>query len=248
MSEFHDQTPASVPAAAPAPDPAPELRLRSAVIAAALVVVAEIAVSAWGWSRIPEGALVPIHWGIDGRADGFAPKEVGLLVAPAITALLAVLLAVVPRFEPRRANLARSGRAYRTVIVGIVALLGILHAAAVLAAVDPTIDVARVVATGIGLLFAVIGNQLGKVRSNFMFGIRTPWTLASDRSWDRTHRLAGRLWVAVGLALAALALAGAPGTLLFTALLGGLLLSTAVSVIYSYKTWAEDPARRTTSG
>lgn len=223
-----------------------ELRLRPAVAAAALVVLGEIIVSAWGWSTIPDGTLVPIHWGIDGRADGFAPKEVGLLVAPAITALLTVLLVVVPRFEPRRENLARSGRAYRTVVVGIVVLLGVLHAAAVLAAVDPTVDVARVVATGVGLLFAVIGNQLGKVRSNYMFGIRTPWTLASDRSWDRTHRFAGRLWVVVGLGLAVLAIAGVAGGALATVLLGGLLLSTVASVIYSYKTWADDPDRRTT--
>lgn len=234
MNEIHDTTPTA------------ELRLRGAATAAALVVLAELAVSAWAWGEIPDGALVPIHWGIDGRADGFAPKEVGLLVAPAITALLTVLLVVIPRFEPRRENLARSGRAYRTVVVGIVVLLGVLHAAAVLAAVDPTVDVARVVATAVGLLFAVIGNQLGKVRSNYMFGIRTPWTLASDRSWDRTHRFAGRLWVVVGLGLAVLAIAGVAGGALATVLLGGLLLSTVASVIYSYKTWADDPDRRTT--
>ena len=50
----------------------------------------------------------------------------------------------------------------------------------------------------IGRLFIVLGNVLGKVRSNFMFGVRTPWTLASDPRWNKTHRLVGRLFVLLG--------------------------------------------------
>ena len=30
-------------------------------------------------------------------------------------------------------------------------------------------------------------------------GIRTPWTLTSDLSWDRTHRVGGRLFVLEGI-------------------------------------------------
>ena len=43
----------------------------------------------------------------------------------------------------------------------------------------------------IGLMFIVLGNYMGKVRKNFFIGIRTPWTLASDEVWNRTHRLGG---------------------------------------------------------
>ena len=56
-----------------------------------------------------------------------------------------------------------------------------------------------VLLAAVGLVLMVVGNYLGKVRSNFFFGIRTPWTLSSELSWNRTHRLAGRLLVALGL-------------------------------------------------
>jgi uncharacterized membrane protein len=48
-------------------------------------------------------------------------------------------------------------------------------------------------------LFVIIGNYLGKVRKNFFIGIRTPWTLASDEVWNRTHRIGGRLFMLSGV-------------------------------------------------
>lgn len=224
-------------------DTVPAMRLRPALLVALLVVLVELAVSAWAWGTIPAGTPVPVHWGIDGRADGFAPKEQALLGLPLLTLLLALLLVVMPRFEPRRANLARSGTAYRIVVVGIIVLLGAMHAVAIAAAADPTVDVGRWVVIGIGLLFALIGNWLGKVRSNFMFGIRTPWTLASDLSWNRTHRLAGRLWVGLGGLLVILAAAGVASNILAVVLFGGLLISLLWTFTYSYMVWAKDPGR-----
>ena len=44
-------------------------------------------------------------------------------------------------------------------------------------------------------MFAALGNVLGKVKRNFYVGIRTPWTIASERVWISTHRLAARLFV-----------------------------------------------------
>ncbi len=49
------------------------------------------------------------------------------------------------------------------------------------------------------VLFIFLGNYMGKLRRNFWMGIRTPWTIASDVVWERTHRLGGWLMVAVGL-------------------------------------------------
>ena len=62
---------------------------------------------------------------------------------------------------------------------------------------------------GIGLLLVLLGNYMGKLRKNFFIGVRTPWTLASDEVWARTHRLTGWLWAAAGLALAIDGLLGA---------------------------------------
>ena len=76
------------------------------------------------------------------------------------------------------------------------------------------------------LFFALIGNVLGKVRRNFWVGVRTPWTLASDKVWIATHRLAARLMVVAGM-IGAL---GVPVALCF----GLLMLALFVPVVYSY--------------
>ena len=65
------------------------------------------------------------------------------------------------------------------------------------------LDVSRIIAACVGALLCVAGNYMPKFRHNYFCGIRTPWTLASETCWRRTHRFAGPLWFWGGLALAA---------------------------------------------
>lgn len=62
---------------------------------------------------------------------------------------------------------------------------------------------------GIGLFFILLGNYLPKLPRNFFFGIRSPWTLASEEVWKRSHVMAGWLFVLGGLLMMLLCLAGA---------------------------------------
>lgn len=219
------------------------MNLRPLIVAAAVAVLTMLALSGWAWTQIPVGAAIPIHWGIDGRPNGYAPKEVGLLLLPVLTAGLAALLAILPRFEPRAANLARSAGAYVQVCVGVVAVLALVHLATVLAAVGRPLDITAIVGISVGGLFVVVGNVLGKVRSNFVFGVRTPWTLASDLAWNRTHRLVGRLFVVLGLSVLAVGLVGG-SIALFAVLMGGLVVVLAVAFGYSYRVWRADPDKQ----
>jgi len=51
----------------------------------------------------------------------------------------------------------------------------------------------------IGALYAILGNYFQTLKPNYFIGIRTPWTLENEQIWKKTHRLAGRLWIAGGL-------------------------------------------------
>ena len=89
----------------------------------------------------------------------------------------------------------------------------------------------------------VVGNYLGKMRSDFFFGIRTPSTLSSELSWNRTHRLGGKLMIALGALVAAAA--AFPTVLVWLAvLLAGTAFLVAVVFVYSYRLWRDDPARQ----
>jgi uncharacterized membrane protein len=218
---------------------------RPMIVVSLIVLGVMLAASAWAWTQLPQDAQVPIHWGPDGQPDDWADKTVGLFLMPALTAIVAFVLAVIPRFEPRRSNLERSGKAYGAVWIGTMVLLGGLHLVAISVAMGAVLDLTRIVMVGTGLLFIVIGNYLPKVRSNFMMGVRTPWTLTSDRAWVRTHRLGGRLFVIEGVILAALGLLGVGGEVLVTVVLAGVAILVTVVFVYSYQVWKTDPERRT---
>ena len=102
---------------------------------------------------------------------------------------------------------------------------------------------AGIVGFGIGLLFIVMGNVLTTVRSNFLFGVRTPWTLSSDLAWDRTQRLVGRLFVLAGLTLVVLTLSGNV-ELVVAAMVAWLVVILVTSLGYSYHVWKHDPDKR----
>ena len=220
------------------------MNLRPFAIVALISVVFMIALSAWAWVQVPADAQIPIHWAVDGTPNGYAPKPFALLFMPVLGAALGALLYVLPRFEPRSQNLARSGSAYVQVCSGVVIVLAVSQLAIVLAAVGRPLPINLVVGLAVGGLFVVLGNVLGKVRSNFIFGVRTPWTLTSDLAWNRTHRLVGRLFVILGLAILVSAVVG--GEAMLAVILGGVVVIIVVAFGYSYRVWKADPDKQST--
>ena len=110
-----------------------------------------------------------------------------------------------------------------TVAFHLVLLLGFLGVA-----VEPGRGLRAVLA----VVFVVLGNSMGKLRHNWFIGIRTPWTIANEEVWTRTHRLAAPIWVAGGLVqLAGAFVPGTPGEILFAAPLAAM---TLVPIAYSY--------------
>jgi uncharacterized membrane protein len=154
--------------------------------------------------------------------------------------LVTALFLVLPSIEPRRANLVASRKLYRAGWLGALFVMTLAQAAIVMNALHRPFDVRASIVTGVSLLLIVGGNYFGKSRANFFAGIRTPWTLSSDYSWEKTHRLGGRLFVAAGIAtLLVLAANGAPAGLFV--LLGTLFGSLIVTVAMSYVYWKRDP-------
>ena len=86
---------------------------------------------------------------------------------------------------------------------------------------------------GIPMLFVALGNRFGKLRHNYFFGIRTPWTLANEDVWQKTHRMGGTLWVVGGLIqMAAAFLPSRVGL----AVAGAVFVAMVVGpIVYSYR-------------
>jgi len=220
-------------------EPVPSL-VRPLILNLVLSVALALA-TYWVYQQLPATAHVPMHWNAQGKVDGYGPRG-SLFLMPGLVAGLALVFFILPRVEPRRGNLLRSTQAYRWLWLGVVVFLSLVQALILSAALGYPVSMDRWMVSGVGLLLALIGNFLGKVRSNFVFGIRTPWTLSSDLSWNRTHRLGGRLFVAGGLLSALMSWLLPKWSFQF--FLGTLAVVVLVPVVYSFLVWRQDPNRR----
>jgi uncharacterized membrane protein len=175
---------------------------------------------------------VPTHWGISGEADRFTPREgmlPHLLIAPGIMLAVVLLSQVLPWLSPKPFTVEGFRPTYDYLMALLVALCGFISLALLLGYTETVANSTRLLVAGIFLFFAAIGNVLGKVRRNFWIGVRTPWTLANETVWDRTHRMAAWLFVAAGLL-------GFVGVLLGVPLLAcfvGILIAALAPVLYS---------------
>jgi uncharacterized membrane protein len=209
-------------------------------IAAALVIATMLVAALAVGSSAPADLVLPIHWGLNGQPDGFAGKWEALLTIPALTAAASLLFYFIPAIEPRREGLARSQGLYLWGWVAILLLGSVIELATVSMALGWPLQAYNLIAGGLGASLILIGNQLGKSRSMYLIGLRTPWTLASEDVWIRTHRLAGKLMVGGGaLIVVAAALPLPPGPLSATILVV-IGVAAGIPVVYSLLLWRRE--------
>lgn len=180
------------------------------------------------YSQLPQ--QMPIHWNINGDIDGRMAKPFGVFLLPLCALLTVLIFELIVRFSPK---------GYRvdgfTHVVGIIqnvtiAFLLVIYLSQILIALGYDISMERVVLLGVAGLFLLLGNYMGKLRMNFFIGIRTPWTLANEEVWDRTHRVGGWSFVFGGVAILASVLFSAP-----TGWLVAIIIATSlVPVAYSF--------------
>ncbi|WP_421788630.1 SdpI family protein [Hyphobacterium sp.] len=221
--------------------------IRLGLLISLIAFVIAAAFSAYGWLNTEPGAQVPVHFDLSGQPDRYGSKAEAFLFLPALLVGITFLLAIAPEIDPRGKNVRRSRPLYIVGwIIGVVSLAGgqgLITWTAVGGGIEGAV-MARSAAVFIALIMILLGLVIAKARPNFFAGIRTPWTLSSDLSWDKTHRWASRIYLLVGLAGLAAAFLMPPEVTTFV-LLAALLTTTLGLVVYSWWVWKHDPARET---
>jgi len=206
---------------------------------APLGVLAAFVVSAIAYRRLPE--RVPVHWDVHGNVNGYGSRFAGAFGMPLLMLGLWLLLRLLPRIDPRRANYAKFADTYDLFVDSLVGLLLVMQLALLANTLGWPVSMERVAPVLIGLQFIILGNALPRARPNWWFGIRTPWTLSNDRVWTQTHRVGGYLLAAAGAILLIAALV--PGPIAFAFGIGAVLAATFGSVVYSYFAWKQETSK-----
>ncbi len=228
--------------------------IRNGLIATLMATILMAIMVIWTVNALPDTGEIPVHWNYKGEADRFEPvgnaKRI-LWLLPGISVFTSLILALGIKIDPRNKNIQRSGRAYLAIWFGTLVLMIFVTALVCYSMVkganspDATLDVMpELIVGGLSVLLLIMGNYLPKSRSNWFFGIRTPWTLSSDEAWEKTHRIAGRLFIGLGL-LGFISVVALPTSWQIPIIVGGSLLITAFSLVYSYLAWRNASDRHT---
>jgi uncharacterized membrane protein len=194
----------------------------------ALFVLILLGAFVWLYPHMP--ARVPTHWNGQGQVNGYMSPLGAMLTPLIVIAVLAVLTLLLPAISPRGFAITPFGSIFALIMLAVQAFVLVTALAVLLNAAGHPVQMPLISMLGIAALLMVVGNYLGKVRKNFFIGIRTPWTLASDAVWERTHRVGGWLFMLAGAIGIALALAGGSLVVLVAIVLGVALALT----VYSY--------------
>ncbi len=180
------------------------------------------------WNRLPE--QMPTHWNMAGEVDGWSSKAFTVFGLPGI--LLGAHLACIlgTRTDPKNKDQNRKVMGMVLWLCPVVSLVvsGMTYGAAL----GMEMNVKLQASVLLGAMFIIIGNYLPKTKQNYTIGIKVPWALHSEENWDRTHRLAGRLWVAGGILM--LATVFLPQDWTWPVMLVGLVIPTILPMGYSY--------------
>ncbi|WP_298863890.1 SdpI family protein [uncultured Gimesia sp.] len=204
-----------------------------------LLIVGMFIMAAFTWSSAPD--QIPVHWNLSGEVDRYGGKFEGLSGLPLITLALYFLLLFIPRIDPGHANYERFANTYAIIRCTIIAFMSIIYGIIQLAIAGHPVNVNAVIPLTVGILFFVLGNFMGKIRPNWFVGIRTPWTLSSKASWNKTHRVGGWLFILMGLSIAASGLIRAKWA--YIGMCTIVVANLVWMVYYSNLIWRNDPDR-----
>lgn len=195
------------------------------------LIIASILAGVLLWNQLPDP--MASHWSINDEVDGYMSRFWGVFLMPVVALGLLLLFLVIPGIDPLKANIAEFRGTFNVFITIIIGFLVYVHALTLLWNLGyTTLGIGRAMMPALAALFIFIGYLLRSARRNFFIGIRTPWTLSSDRVWNETHRIGAILFIVSGI----LALLGSflGGLAAFLLIMIPVLGSTVFLVVYSY--------------
>ncbi len=209
---------------------------RTTIFITIFLIAFAVAFSFFVYPDLPE--QMASHWNTASQVDGYISQFWGAFLMPIVAAGLLVLFLVIPQIDPLKANIAQFREYFNAFIALITVFLVYMHILTILWNLGyDQFNMGAAMLPAMGLLFIFAGIMMRKAKRNFFIGIRTPWTLSSDRVWDETHRLGSILFITSGI-LAMLGAFFADFAIWF--IMVPVLGSTLFLLVYSYVLYRQE--------
>lgn len=197
---------------------------------AIILIVLAVVASFYFYQNFPE--RIPTHWNFAGEVDGYSAKAFAAFFFPALILGIYLLFNFLPKFDPHQERYEEFAPIYLRFKLVLVAFFTVLYFISSLVGIGYSLPINIIMPILIGLLFIFIGNYLGKIKQNWFIGIRTPWTLANEEVWNKTHRLGGWAFIIAGLLFLLTPLLANQWSIIAILILVGITIISVI--IYSY--------------
>lgn len=165
------------------------------LLVSSIVILLPILFGVIIWNRLPE--QVATHWGMDGSADGWTDRCFAVLGIPLFILFVHWFCVFFTAKDPKNKN--QSNKVFGMVLwicpITSVCMNILIYATALGKKLEPNFIVSLLM----GFLLVMMGNYLPKCKQNSTIGIRVKWTLESEKNWNATHRVCGKVWVIGGV-------------------------------------------------
>jgi uncharacterized membrane protein len=206
--------------------------MKAVQIISMLILLAAFLISLYLYPTMPD--MMASHWDYKGDVNGYMPKLIALFLVPALSAVLYIVFIFIPRMDPLGKNIEKIQGYYDGFIIVFLLFMLYIHILTIIWTLGIRFSMLAAMSPAFGALFIYLGMLLGKIKRNYTIGIRTPWTLADDYVWDRTHSFGGKLFIATGI-IAALGLFFPDLGIYFMII--PLFTSAIMTVAFSYIIW-----------
>lgn len=151
------------------------------------------------WNSLP--GEMPMHWNLAGEVDQYWPKLYGAFFAPLLAVAFILLFSFLSKIDPKKEKYKLFRKPWEMIQLGILGFVTYLQFVTLYMSMNPNGDIIKFIFIGIGVMFVLLGNYMGKVRQNYFIGVKTPWALANEEVWNKTQRMGGFFFVLSGLIL-----------------------------------------------
>jgi len=171
--------------------------MRKSEIVAIGIILFSFIIGIYLYPQMPE--KMASHWNAKGEVDGYMPKFWGLFLMPIISLLIFLLFIAIPKIDPLKQNIEKFRKYYDGFVVLMIAYLFYIYLLTLLWNTGIRFSIVQPLVPAMSILFYYIGILVENAKRNWFIGIRTPWTLSSEKVWEKTHKIGGKLFKIAGI-------------------------------------------------
>ena len=201
---------------------------KTQLIITSVVILIPVIIGLFLWNKLPDRVVT--HWNGNGEPDGWSSKGFAVFGLPLILLAAHWIAIFFTTHDPR--NKYQNSKVFGLIIwLMPIVSLGFCDTTYAVA-LGYEVNINMIVCAFLGILFILIGNYLPKCKQNYTIGIKVVWALDDEENWNKTHRLAGKLWVIGGLVVLVTAFIAIE--YFFYVLLAMSVIMVLVPILYSY--------------